>query len=115
VKWKKKRGSWLVGSEGILAQRGRAGEPAQAAHERGNGVGERGDGAVGAGPCASEREGETTLGGETGSAREGEPVAGARWRFSSGDPVLGGRGGGLARAGVGGLGGGVNLGGGGLG
>jgi hypothetical protein len=50
-----------------------------------------------------------------GSARKEEPVAGARQRFSAGGPVLGGQGGGLARAGVGGHGGGVNLTGGGLG
>jgi hypothetical protein len=39
----------------------------------------------------------------------------ARLRFSAGDPVLGGRGGGIARAGVGGHGGGVDLAGGGSG
>jgi hypothetical protein len=59
-----------------LAQRGRAGEPAQAAHELGNDVGGRGDGAVGTGPCASEREGETTLGGRDGGppGRENRPI-----------------------------------------
>jgi hypothetical protein len=47
------------------------------------------------------------LGGRRGSAREGKPVAGARRRFSAGDPVPGGWGGDVAR--VGGHGGGVNL------
>jgi hypothetical protein len=48
------------------------------------------------------------LGDETGgSSREGKPVAGARRRFSTDDPVLGGWGGGEAR--VGGHGGGVKF------
>jgi hypothetical protein len=65
--------------------------------------------AMGAGPRANE--GETTLGGRRGSVREGKPVAGARRRFSAGDPVPGGWGGGVARVGVGvgGQGGGFNL------
>jgi hypothetical protein len=63
---------------------------------------------VGAGPHASEGEGETKLGGRDGrSGRERKPVAGARRQFSASDPVLGGWGGGEAR--VGGHGGGVNL------
>jgi hypothetical protein len=50
------------------------------------------------------------LGGKRwGSARGKEPVAGARRWFSAGDPVLGGRGGGLARAGVGGHDGGEDF------
>jgi hypothetical protein len=50
------------------------------------------------------------VGDETGgSSREGNPVAGAQRRFSAGDPVLGGCGGGEARVGVGGHGGGVKF------
>jgi hypothetical protein len=68
----------------------------------------RGDGAMGAGPRASEGEGETTLGGrDGGSGREGKPVTGARRWFSAVDPVPGGWGCGEAR--VGGHGGGVIL------
>jgi hypothetical protein len=114
---KKKGKQFLVKWAGeIFGPTERAGEPAQAAHERGNGAGGCGDDVVGAGPSSSEGGGETTLGGrEWGSTREGELVAGARQWFSAGGPVLGDRGGGLARAGVGGHGGGVNLAGGGLG
>jgi hypothetical protein len=52
---KKRKDSRLVGSGGILAQRGRAGESAQAAHERGNDADGRGDDAVSTGPRARER------------------------------------------------------------
>jgi hypothetical protein len=76
----------------------------------------REDDAVGAGPHASEGEGNDVRGetavrprwGGTGRRR-------SRRRFFAGDPVLGGRGGGIAQAGVGGHGGGVNLAGGGSG
>jgi hypothetical protein len=57
---------------------------------------------VGAGPCASEGEGEIALGGrDRGSGQEGKPVAGVRRRFSAGDPVPCGWGGGEAWVGVG--------------
>jgi hypothetical protein len=52
---------------------------------------------------------ETLLGWRWGSDREGKPVAGARRRFSAGDLVPSGWGGGVARVRVGGHGGGVNL------
>jgi hypothetical protein len=52
-------------------------------------------------------------GGPSTGRKNGPPVA--RLRFSAGDPVLGGRGGGIAQAGVGGHGGGVDLAGGGSG
>jgi hypothetical protein len=47
--------------------------------------------------------------GRRGCGREGKPVARARRRFSTGDLVPSGWGGGVARVGVGGHGGGVNL------
>jgi hypothetical protein len=62
----------------------------------------REDGAVGAGPRASEGERETTSGGTAVHPRGGG--TGRRWfnGVSAGGPVLGGRGGGIAQAGVGG-------------
>jgi hypothetical protein len=71
----------------------------------------------GRGPTCQRGERETASGGENGGLstgrKNGPPVA--QLRFSAGDPVLGGRGGGIARAGVGGHGGGVDLAGGGSG
>jgi hypothetical protein len=61
---------------------------------------------VGAGPHASEGKG-VGVRGKWRSACGGGGT-GRRW-FLVGDSVLGGRGGGIARAGVGGHGGGVNL------
>jgi hypothetical protein len=75
-----------------------------------------GDGAMGAGPHASEGEGERRQG-ENGDLPRwgGTSRRWSRRRFFAGDPVLGGRGGGIAWAGVGGHGGGVSLAGGGSG
>ena len=70
---------------------------------------QRGDGAMGAGPRASEGEGNNVRG-RDGEIRPGEkPVVGVRRWFYDGDPVLGGWGGGEAWVGVEGHGGGVNL------
>jgi hypothetical protein len=67
----------------------------------------------GRGPTCQRGEGETALG-VTGGSVERKPADGARRRFSAGDPVPGGWGGGEAGVGIGGHGGGVNLAGGGL-
>jgi hypothetical protein len=99
--------SW---ARGVSAQpgaraRGHAGSRPNSACQRER----RGDGAMGAGPRASEGEGEMALWGRRGSSREGKPVAGARRRFSACDLIPGGWRCGVARVGVRGHGGGVNL------
>jgi hypothetical protein len=53
--------------------------------------------------------GNNVRGERRGSARGKEPVAGVRRRFPAGGVVLGGQGGGIARAGVGGHGGGEDF------
>jgi hypothetical protein len=83
---------------------------ARAAAHLGSPTGADGDDAVGEGPRASEGEGRNGVRGKRrGSAWGKEPTAEARRWFSTGSPVLGGQGGGLARAGVGDHGGGEDF------
>jgi hypothetical protein len=60
---KRKSHSWLSGSGGGFSPAERVGEPAQAAHDRGNGAGGCEDGTVSASPPASEGERNGVTGG----------------------------------------------------
>jgi hypothetical protein len=91
--------SGLVGGGRAASQPNGPSQPTRSRGRRG--------GRCGRGPTRQRGRGETASGGRRAVRDGGEPVAGG--------PVLGGRGGGKARAGVGGHGGGVNLTGGGLG
>jgi hypothetical protein len=107
-----KKVSWLARPRGISAQRAHSrawpcGWPTQLGLPAGEARGRcRGRGPT----CQRGGGGNGVVGDETGgSSREGNPVAVAQRRFSAGDPVLGGCGGGEARVGVGGHGGGVKF------